>query len=1083
MVSRGTEQSNPDYSGRNMDETPRFKRGSLTTGSITVGDVSVGNLDALDDLVSLDSDVGMSTGGSTKQQRQQRQQQQSSPEQQRSLRQLPDYNPIGLTIGHTTSPQPTSIHSHNAVHMHVQENAKVPGLNISVDRSNSSRPAYHGSDAMKMTTKREIDEMIQLEENDRTNRRSSSNRLTNAPKSSSSFSMAELFLSKESSNRRSLDMNYDNLGAVLSDFGFGGDRTRSRSASIASSNDASSFRNTHAASTATAPSSHLKAGMDDKTQMEIDALTAAIDPTPWSEIKEKIQKRAGHDEPRHQRQRQGSEQIDQSSTASIQGGTGIIDTTIATNHPHHYSYYPYGRHHQLPIPEKVTSPPNGPMTSPNISAIGMADAVATAAAIASTGYSPPSPTKKASSSDAIRHPPIKKGETAHGGKTHIESTANDRNSNPSPIQSAPPPYKKSQEIIPPTTGGTPTSLTVSSANDTTNSSTATRHFQRHRGPAYNPQHHAAAHTTSRGSLMAATSQKSQYGFGGNHMVPSVPAPPPPIRGKSPPANHFHPTYPHQTHSQKPGLNGSNTPPPLSNQDNNGTSPIPPAYAGAAYERKKQRAKDARVKLNESIERLAVSMSLAGSQSKQRASILDAKITEIKEFQPNTRSKTLQLCEECTKEAESAKKWDRPSFVGTAASLIQALNSQCDGLVRELVALQDQLDNAKKSGTSIKQQQMAHAGSRQSSHSNIAPASHPEHKRHDAPAPSQDDGVEEGTMHVTKRMRPGLEDSVSDQSSTIHHNGELVAGQQSQQQQPNHGMGETTEEQSALALISTMLDPLSLCRCPCVSRSWRGVGAYQKDQTWLDLAVKRFGFYNVRQWTEKMQDSGQAVMKGGEIHMKSLYRAMNHANVMPHISQEGLLLLGEAKIPGRVSGWAFMVERSNGETLRSVKREPAMVTGDERLGTASSSTRGIGPFVSLPVVELRIVIQNIGMATGPVILKDQHVTVDTSTRRSGGELREIHWDDRFAKVVQDLNGSAHPRTPASSRTRHGSFDVNELCQLRLFDTVILKIHIHARGCSTMSRFQQRSNFTKILVCLDGTTVPLVIPFLRDGTTQL
>ena len=37
----------------------------------------------------------------------------------------------------------------------------------------------------------------------------------------------------------------------------------------------------------------------------------------------------------------------------------------------------------------------------------------------------------------------------------------------------------------------------------------------------------------------------------------------------------------------------------------------------AYERKKLRAKDARVQLNEAIDKLAVAIDLAGSQSKER----------------------------------------------------------------------------------------------------------------------------------------------------------------------------------------------------------------------------------------------------------------------------------------------------------------------------------------------------------------------------------------------------------------------------------------------------------------------------------
>ena len=73
-----------------------------------------------------------------------------------------------------------------------------------------------------------------------------------------------------------------------------------------------------------------------------------------------------------------------------------------------------------------------------------------------------------------------------------------------------------------------------------------------------------------------------------------------------------------------------------------------------------------------------------------------------------------------------------------------------------------------------------------------------------------------------------------------------------------------------------------------------------------------------------------------------------------------------------------------------------------------------------------------------------------------------------------------------REQHQSADQNldhdvvgELCRLRLFESVILVVHIHAQGCSTTSKFQQKSNFTKVLVKVNGTTLPLVIPFIRES----
>jgi hypothetical protein len=185
--------------------------------------------------------------------------------------------------------------------------------------------------------------------------------------------------------------------------------------------------------------------------------------------------------------------------------------------------------------------------------------------------------------------------------------------------------------------------------------------------------------------------------------------------------------------------------------------------------------------------------------------------------------------------------------------------------------------------------------------------------------------------------------------------------------------------------------------------------------------------------------------------------MDSGNVKPYCKLEGSLVLGEARMPGKVSAWASMVERSNGETIRSVVLESDNLT-----------------YSSLPVVELRLLIQNTGLVDYPVVLKEQMITVDASTRRRGEEMKEISWDDRFKKVVLNLDG-----TPRASVERSESQNmVGELCRLKLYEAVVLVVHTNARGCSTTSKFQQKSNFTKVLVTLNGTTVPLVIPFFRD-----
>ena len=178
----------------------------------------------------------------------------------------------------------------------------------------------------------------------------------------------------------------------------------------------------------------------------------------------------------------------------------------------------------------------------------------------------------------------------------------------------------------------------------------------------------------------------------------------------------------------------------------------------------------------------------------------------------------------------------------------------------------------------------------------------------------------------------------------------------------------------------MLDPRSLVRCSQVSKSWNEL--FQGDQAWLDRCNTRYGQFQVRLWKDKMK--GQDRLPCPSVN---LYREMDAANVKPFCTEEGYLFLGGARMPGKVSAWASMAIRSNGETIRSVLKE-------------SDHTM----YSSLPVVELRFLIQNTGSADHPIVLKEQTITVDASTRRRGEEMKEIEWDDRFQKTVLNLDGT-------------------------------------------------------------------------------
>lgn len=420
----------------------------------------------------------------------------------------------------------------------------------------------------------------------------------------------------------------------------------------------------------------------------------------------------------------------------------------------------------------------------------------------------------------------------------------------------------------------------------------------------------------------------------------------------------------------------------------------------AYERKKQRAKDARVKLNDSIDRLAISINLAGSQSKQRLQVWQ----KLSAIDDDKRGSTAQVLQDTIRASESARKWDRPSFVGTAAALIQSLNAQCDAFLRELIALKEDNNNS---------------NNKHNSSSNGGGA--PWHKRHPSEASNS------STNHKRQRIADGGPNTTSQEG---RRDDETVFS-----------------NQSILERMASYLDPRTSTRCQSVAKLWKLV--FRSDTVWQELCQTRFGLQSVRYWRDQMDDESD------DTSYRMLFQMMDRGNVIPHVpSVTGMRLLGQARLSGKVSAWTFVIERSNGETLRSVKRH---------------DVKGATLFVSLPVVELRTVVQNTGLVQPVAILKHLQ-TVDNSTRRRAEELREIDWDERFGKRVLHADGLTPYRGMVAS---------DELCRLPLFGAVLIHTYIYAKGCSTTSKFIQRSNFTKFLIQVDGATIPLVIPFPKEN----
>jgi hypothetical protein len=765
----------------------------------------------------------------------------------------------------------------NAVHMEIQENAKLPTFNLTIDRSNSVPRQSLSQQPYSPTTRQEIEEMMRLSEKD--------------------FSLTEVFL--KSNNRSNQNMNYgSSAGAML---GSVGDRIWETSSEAA-------------AASSTRPPVTTGGG---------------------------------------------------GSSSSVSGGVpNPLSTSGVNNHDANRASQPgrqpyYQRPYQLPIPrgreENVAPKP-----------LNMAAAIATAAAIVSqvpsdekaatvpiTHRATPSPTQllPTNPQQPIVSTQITSMRTVGGP---VASTA---------MRTAVPPQSYHQ-YPPPRSAVARPAMPYSRLN-------------------------AAAAAAPTPQILSATKQRSQFGFGGNHQVPCVPRPPKRALANSS-KQKKKATSKVPVHS--PVLLSSSMMPPGAGN------------AGPAYERKKQRAKDARVKLNDSIERLSIAMSMAGTQSHQRS------------LQPAS-SLMSGHCkasmEHCHNTAESAKKWDRPGFVGTAAALIQSLNAQCESLMREVI------------------------------------------KHQQASGVANCNGAVNG-MHTPNGHKRSKNGEISSEGSSEDDNYKRVKViDTSEAANLVRGLVLDNDDAKILSKIASFLDPRSLLRCQCLTRRIQGV--FGSDALWLDRCIQRFGHFHVRQWKEKLQDEENE--ENDEQHLSSivLYREMDAENVKPihtTTSTNHHVDLAEARMLHQVSAWVTMVERSNGETCRSVKHHED------------------GRYTSLPVVELRFLIQNTGSSSTPIVIRrDQMVTVDASTRRRGEEWKEITCDDRFDKQWLDVQDQ--PLTTDSSVGADA-----DLVQLELYESVILLVHIHCKGCSTSSKFQQRANFTKILVQLNGTTVPLVIPFFRE-----
>ena len=1027
------------------------------------------------------------------------------------------------------------------VHMHLQDNAKLPTFNLPVNRS-AVRRTVRADGGTPTTTLQSQEGNLTFAASDtgtRNNRTagSASQSLIGGPKPPPRFATSSSLTTKLHPPQFPSNFLFSSSSSSsLSPSG----TTRTTNPTTDSSKLAELFLSrsdrhvpyAHSQTTTTTTSTlDTAVNMKDALDTLLETDLQGVDPTPLSEIRQR------HETYQALQQLQPPESASSTTTTTTPAPlTGPMDTsstnhaittTTTASHPsttttttttrrHRSSSFhkePYSvRPIPLPIPTKKISPPGSPqarsMNGPTATALSLGPPTRTTSSSTTTTTTtiPSGATSIRSFSTA---PPVTTSSNSTTGSKRPLSSSTNNNNNKSHSST----YSSSTSL--------PTASSFSSSS-----------FQ------------------PTPAIFRASEQKSKYGFGRTHVVPSIPPPllattttttgtvRKPFRPQ-PTSNGIHRT----TASGQPALASSNglassTAAATSSSGShtaaagvptNNNNKVGEKSGGnhqfAAYERKKQRAKDARVKLNESIERLSVAISLAGTQSKERA---DHWMALPSMGSTVCRQAGLDICRECVETCDSAKKWDRPSFVGSAASLIHALNAQCESLMRELATVHQQHES--DLGRAVEQATAATSEPRtQSPHQPLSdepqqqggrdsmevvmeasvvnpPESthHPETNNQNDPNLLETAAFKEQTTdnhpvafdvalrsspHHTKRREESSPVTTSmDHLASSFKRQKLNEGTEADPQHvmpihtieivPNDSNQDSTSETAVfsnhriMTLVASFLDPTSLVRCQRLCKGLNSMGVFTSDMVWQGLATARFGFFNVRQWHAKLDDEDEGITTPS----LSLYRSMDRANVMPPFIHDGMFLLGEAQMPHKVSAWVFLVERSNGETLRSTRRRPDLP--------------GKGDYTSLPILELRTVIQNIGCSSSSthhhtynddrISIRNQKITVDASTRRRGEEMKEVDWDDRFQKRLERLDGTPfvprrhHQHTTPPNRTP-------DLAHLGLFESVVIVSFIYARGCSTNSKFVQRSNFSKVLIGLStGVTMPLVIPFPRDAS---
>ncbi len=439
------------------------------------------------------------------------------------------------------------------------------------------------------------------------------------------------------------------------------------------------------------------------------------------------------------------------------------------------------------------------------------------------------------------------------------------------------------------------------------------------------------------------------------------------------------------------------------------------YTEISYEKKKQKAKDNRAKLTIAIEELEDAFHVAKNDSKERYQQYQTLFPSV------SKSSSVDLMKELIQDVSNTKKWDRPSYIMSAAKIIEKLNRQCEALMDDLVKLK----------------------------SSQRPCAYLSNHFH----PWQDN------LRMEQHSSNPMVNFDLEQIKNVR----SMRGDISLKEYENNcfvkHMGKKEEvflpdlPNILLKEIASFLDPISILRCGTVTKKWvlNKHDIFSDESLWRNLCNYRFGHAQVQRWRNESSMFGNKILERHDAAMK-MYQRMKLANWKPSCKCEGNLYLGHSKINNVLSAWVSMVDRSNGETMRTV------------FASLGSSEQ----ILLIPVVEVRILIQNTGFSgDGGIVIPEQVMSISSNNL----EMFEIQSDQRFRKTF--LNMDAAILQPVTKGSHH----------LGLFDAMVIRFYVHAETCSSTRIFIEKAKSAKLLISLLGNTVSLKIPFISGLQIEL